>query len=663
MVTKIPTFLSLFCLSLFLSAQEVKWDIDDIIDQFNNAYLRDLGQADSLINDIQMSLENNADDKVEAFMYYFEGLTALRRMDFVKGMEKFNKAIPLFESQGDYCNLQNCYFNIATVFDELGDDIRAVNYYRLSESIRCDYDEDGEENLELLFNLMATYHSMGLDTLAKKNIEKILSLNLTSDEEMYFKSMAIYFQAQYALEESVDTSLAMSLFNKAIDLNRSSSLIDSKHVILYASSDLSVLHNILGDRESASYYSTLVDSILNQLDYEDLNLISYHRFNELESYLNTGQIGKMQVGLSEFYHWINEHPQLASRKKDIYRLQISLYEEMNKPDSILKYTTQLLESIEQEKKVELKYQSLLLDLDDQIRNLALIREASIKKEKRMMLISIGALIIVLLVAFIALAQRNKQIHIKRSNKLLLEKNAIIERKNEELEELNQEKGQVLRLLSHDIRTPLSNMKGILEVYSAGLLSEEELREYTDMAKSNLEQLQENLDNLIKWSVSQLEGISVKAGYFELKSCVQLAINYIQIQSESKGIEIVVSIFDEKVYVDRDHLEIIIRNLVSNAIKFSPRDSIVAVSSKRLSDDQLELSIEDNGVGMDIQKWEQVKNTRLQSTKGTEGESGYGLGLSIVHQYAKLNHIDIQVNNKKEGGTVFYLNIPTTKPIG
>ncbi len=239
---------------------------------------------------------------------------------------------------------------------------------------------------------------------------------------------------------------------------------------------------------------------------------------------------------------------------------------------------------------------------------------------------------------------------------------IITRK--ELEELNKQKDKFFSIIAHDLRSPFTGLLGFSDILTEDyeILSDEEKKFYINTIHISLKNLLELMDNLLKWSCLNLNRIVYKPEEIKLSSIIKSVFRTQKIAANSKNISLVNNCPPDKtVFGDPELIETIIRNLVSNAIKFSQNGGKVAVSAFNTKG-FMKISVEDNGVGITPEIAETLfQNDKLFTTKGTGNEKGTGLGLTISKEFVKKHGGDISVKSEIGKGTTISFTIPSQKP--
>ena len=227
----------------------------------------------------------------------------------------------------------------------------------------------------------------------------------------------------------------------------------------------------------------------------------------------------------------------------------------------------------------------------------------------------------------------------------------------ELERLNNEKLKLFSIISHDLQTPLSSLHSYIRLIANGRLTTDERKQVERGLANALHVTQEMLSNMLVWSQGQLQGPRVDLIPNNIARVLVPVINIQRIYANQKDIEMEVDL-DESLHasVDRDMLQLIVRNLINNAIKFTPRNGRIRVSATQTSSG-CEIVVEDNGIGIPIGQQGGLFSMKTRSTYGTNNEKGVGLGLFLCKEYILAQSGDIRFESKEGKGTKFYVSLP------
>ena len=242
--------------------------------------------------------------------------------------------------------------------------------------------------------------------------------------------------------------------------------------------------------------------------------------------------------------------------------------------------------------------------------------------------------------------------------------AEILRKNEELLKVNAEKDKFFSVIAHDLRGPLSGFKGLTEAMAENSLdiSPEEFHILAVAMKNSVANIFRLLGNLLEWSRMQRGLTTFVPESILLSSVIYENVNYFIEEATKKEITVSFEIPDDLfVSVDRNMLESIIRNLTSNAVKFTPRGGRITVTARSDSDNLVQISISDTGIGMNKEMIANLFRVDAESTrKGTEGEYSTGLGLVICKDFIERHGGKLMIESEVGKGSILNFTLPYTR---
>jgi two-component system sensor histidine kinase/response regulator len=237
------------------------------------------------------------------------------------------------------------------------------------------------------------------------------------------------------------------------------------------------------------------------------------------------------------------------------------------------------------------------------------------------------------------------------------KNQYILVQNLELERLNAEKNKLMSIIAHDLRSPLGNIQGYLELleeYSLGteerILIEKELLKLTQSTTSML-------SKLLNWSKAQMDGVMVKLLPINLLETLTGTLELEKVIANKKGITVTYNI-DRHITItaDIDMLQLVVRNLISNAIKFTLPGGEINIEAVVI-EDECHLMVKDNGSGISYEQQSELFSLKSESTFGTENEKGVGLGLVLCKEFTELQSGKIWMESTPGSGSVFFVSLP------
>jgi signal transduction histidine kinase len=235
-------------------------------------------------------------------------------------------------------------------------------------------------------------------------------------------------------------------------------------------------------------------------------------------------------------------------------------------------------------------------------------------------------------------------------------------KNNELQNLNAEKDKFLSIIAHDLRSPFSSIIGFsdLLVQQANKTESAKIVEYSELIKNSSEKAMDLLSNLMEWSMSQTGRISFNPEFFQIKELMhETKLLFSEIAAQ-KAINISYEVLSEKdVYADKQMISTILRNLVSNAIKFTQAGGSIEIQGKH-HQNKLLISVKDSGIGLSKSKSESLFRAKANSSEvGTQKEEGTGLGLILCRDFIERHNERIWVESEPGKGSTFYFTLPFT----
>lgn len=254
-----------------------------------------------------------------------------------------------------------------------------------------------------------------------------------------------------------------------------------------------------------------------------------------------------------------------------------------------------------------------------------------------------------------------------TNAYLKEKNDKIEQQkksiitaNKELRKLNQTKDKFLSIISHDLKTPFNSIIGFSNLLSEHYeqFSDEDRRKYLNVIDKSANNTYKLLDNLLEWSQLQYNKNELKLESTNLYMLGNEIISLLKQTADDKGIQLInkIEAFAE-VNADINKIKSVMRNLISNAIKFSYTKGTVTLFSHNVNG-TIEVGIADTGIGIEQDKINRLFDiSQKVSTPGTHNEAGTGLGLLLCDEFIKLHHGIISVESEPGNGTTFKFTLP------
>lgn len=255
-------------------------------------------------------------------------------------------------------------------------------------------------------------------------------------------------------------------------------------------------------------------------------------------------------------------------------------------------------------------------------------------------------------------------HLNKLYMQLIKNETFLRNTNEELKKLNEMKDRFFSIVSHDLRSPFAGILTITDIIKnhADTVSKEELISMLQSLNETAQQTYKFIEDLLEWSRSQMGRIQMNIVEEDLHTIVTGTILTLKQQAEIKNIEINSRIQSGTFAMfDNNMMATIVRNLISNAIKFTPKGGKITLKAEAIEKEGkrfIRLAVSDTGVGMTEQ---QVANLfsldKVQSTPGTEKEKGTGLGIMICRDFINKMNGELSVESKLNEGTTFFVDVP------
>ncbi|RAJ05151.1 signal transduction histidine kinase [Chitinophaga skermanii] len=233
----------------------------------------------------------------------------------------------------------------------------------------------------------------------------------------------------------------------------------------------------------------------------------------------------------------------------------------------------------------------------------------------------------------------------------------VEHQRQTLLAMNKDKEKLFSIVAHDIRSPLATLEVLLDMFAKGEYPEEEMNDAALVLHKKVQQLGTTLDNLLRWSTRSMKGIQTNPTQFIILPLTTETMQFFGPSIAQKDLNVEIKVPPNlSVYADKDQVSVIIRNLFSNALKFSYPGGKITMMAKSTPNGVC-ISISDEGTGMSPEQLKSLFSFQHQPGFGTVGERGTGLGLMLCMEFAQGNGGTLDVSSTPENGTTFTLTLP------
>lgn len=287
------------------------------------------------------------------------------------------------------------------------------------------------------------------------------------------------------------------------------------------------------------------------------------------------------------------------------------------------------------------------------------REDEIRRQELIQNILVVAIALTGILMFTIYRSGQRRIRI---NKLLMEHQEEIKKRSVELEQLNQVKDKFFSIISHDLRSPMNALAAILTLLDNNQIKPEEFARLTKELKVQFNHTHSLINNLLDWALLQMEKLKIIPEKIDLRVVAQTNFSLLS-SLHTKDIRMENNIREGTMgWADLNMINLVFRNLILNAIKFTDAGGVIKISAQDLGS-FYEIAIADNGVGIkpEVQKLLFEKTTGY-STRGTANEKGTGLGLILCKEFVEKNGGTIRLETEEGKGSTFYFTVQKAKDI-
>ena len=575
----------------------------------------------------------------------------LRNSEPEKSIDYGIEAIRFAKKHNDFENLVKAHSYIGVAYRIMGNYSEAIDYYYNGLKLAKKYGETEQEGYAYInvgnLNIHQGYYYNALE-----NLNKAIEIAEKSGNKRMLGYVHLNIgRAQMLREENLE---ALKNFNKALELRIEINQVSGQAVCYKYIGDIySEIKEY--DKALKNYKKTF--EVLNK--ESDMDLFASAHTMIAKVYFETGD-----YKLAEIY--VNKSLEMAHDvgAKLIIRDNILILSDISLKTNDFKSASKYLECI-------IEYNDTLFNqqLSEKIFNLEYRFEKQRKqaeydllsKDKRIQELELRraktfniALLIILVLGI------GMFVYGLISLKNRREKNVLLEKQKAELDQINKTKDRMFLIIGHDLRGPIGNLKSLIEL----LLEDEEiiqnksLLEMFGVFMKSVQSVGDLLENLLLWAKSQRGDINFNPENITLNTVINRNLQLFKSIADIKCIELQIDMDDKfEVFADKNMLMTVVRNIISNAIKYTPNRGKITIKVER--DTQFyKVSISDTGIGFDKDTANKIFDTKsFYTTVGTNNETGSGLGLLLCKEFTERNGGEIWAESEPNKGAKFYFSVP------
>ncbi len=543
--------------------------------------------------------------------------TANSRMgNHTESIEQALEALKLAEEGLDTATMYDAATNLAIDKFYLDDKIESLKYFKQAagyiENYRLDSRKSRNRYASSLLNVAQVEDALGYAEQVIKTYYQALKLFIEIDNRR--SAAATQFNMATAYQKLNKYDSAEKYYNESLINYRTHVQTSAESEVLTNWADMCV--------EQGKFQKAL------ELLYASLQLAKETN-NKLQTQYAYGAMSEAFAGLGRYdsaYYYQGLSQEMLNKSRELEKQE---------------YSDELLAKYETEKKEQ---QIANLEQENQI------KELESGRQKLMIAFSLaGAVLLAIAIGLLYVRYRDK-------NRI----NTLLDAKNQELAKLNATKDRLFSIISHDLRSPLSSFQTITRSLSDNweTLDKDQLKEFIITLRDSSSDLKNMMDNLLKWALSQSQQLNYNPTSIRSEEVLRgvvkelggiTSVKNIPINVESKSLA--------EIQADKDFLQIIIRNLLSNALKFSEMESKIDVIVEEQENKQI-ISIQDYGVGMDQSEVDKLFAGEIVAHDiQNSTEKGTGLGLALCKELMGKMDAQMEASSEKGKGTIFRLIFP------
>lgn len=229
--------------------------------------------------------------------------------------------------------------------------------------------------------------------------------------------------------------------------------------------------------------------------------------------------------------------------------------------------------------------------------------------------------------------------------------------SEELKNMNSLKDKLFSIISHDLKGPIFGIRELIRLSQSGDVSRDDFFDILPEINKSMDSVSILLENLLAWTSSQMKGEFIQKKSFDLEKLVIQELDLFENLAKEKGITLRMQRYGNlEVFADKNMIDLSLRNLISNAIKFSGHGDLITVILRELAG-EVQVKVKDTGMGISPENLEKLRKRESFTTPGKNKEGGTGLGMLLVHEYVNKNGGELHIQSTVLKGSEFTFHLP------
>ena len=552
------------------------------------------------------------------------GLIEIKRGNYSKGLKYSLSAIDIFERKNLEYELGLAYNNLSEAYFSIKQFDRALDFNIKALQVREQF-QDTVGIISSTKNIALLYSMRKENRKAIEYYEKaLLYLNAEKDREIRGEVLS-NIGAEYL--EFNDIKNATTYLLQGLNLNKR---INNKNGIIKTYNSLALLNMKLKKVKLAESQLDKAFALIKQVDNEEGLLENYRLRTSLDS---------TNRNYRKAFNWQGKYHTLKAKIEKENAIPVVL-----------------------ENPLEIEIPSDTIAIPQDING----NESTSIKKLKLIIYGLIVLLIILSAILIGLLLNRKSkstyiVGLEEKVKTFDLDHASLIAHNKELEETNQVKDRLFSIVSHDLKDSITSVKAFLDLLKEDSISQKEFDTLIPELSENADNAAALLLNLLNWSKSQMQNLEPKPEEFNIQEIFKEKMSLVEKKVNEKRIILIDESNKDFVFADRSMVEIVIQNLLANAIKFSKIGDVITVSNRERNGKVL-ICVEDTGVGISKENQRKLFKNSGFTTRGTNEEKGTGLGLSICRELVELNNGSIWVESEPNLGSKFFVELPKVKPV-